>query len=149
MKRILVFLFFNFIVLYYSQNRTDDYKQLLDSAIAIKKNSIEKNVKNKNYYIINADNSKYSISNKILEENIKSIDIYDKENKFLIKKGINVWKVIPILNKDQLTIDIIDFSVFYKNNNYQFLNNGGSKVIFKYSCIEEKWLLIKESHSGI
>jgi len=149
MKRILALLFLNFIVLSYSQSTTDDYKQLLDSAIIIKKNSIEKNVKNKNYYIINADNSKYSISNKILEQSIKSIDIYDKGNRYLIKKGINVWKVMPILNRGQLTIDIIDFSVSYKNNNYQFLNNGGSKIIFEYSCTEKKWIILKESHSGI
>lgn len=38
------------------------------------------------------------------------------------KIGNYVWKIVPKLLKNQLIFSIIDFRVFYKNNNYEFIN---------------------------
>ncbi|SDQ14818.1 hypothetical protein SAMN05421664_0739 [Chryseobacterium soldanellicola] len=149
MKKILVIAFSYFTILFHSQVKIDDYKRLLDSAIIINKNHNESDLKNKSCYLITSDNSKYITSHFLLNSYFKSIEVYNKKNQNLLKKGINAWKIIPVMNKNKLIIKIIDLNIYYKNNNYQFINNGGATVIFEYSCKEEKWKLLTERYSGI
>lgn len=148
MKYKLIVLFSGLIFLCHSQNKIDDYKKIIDSAVVIKKNNYE-NDHHKKYYLLNSDNTKYNIDNKQAVFFNNSINIYDKKNKKILKKGVYVWKIIPELTKNQLTVKIIDFRVFYKNNNYEFINNGGSIVVFEYSCSENVWKLLSEKHFGI
>lgn len=129
---------------FHSQNKeNDEYKKLIDSAISIKL----QNGKITEQYILNSDNMPYKVNNEI--RGLKTINIYDKKNKKILTKGINVWKIIPILNKNKLEIRIIDFSLILQKNNYQFANGGGSTFIFEYSCQSKNWELISEKHSGI
>jgi hypothetical protein len=165
---ILCFLFYASI--FKAQKLDNEWNVLRDSAIVIKADDLykfyneqlSKDVHTENWKIF-LDNFTHSINNLyLLDENNKSfkinktskisfkgIDIYDKKNRKLLKQGIDVWKVIQILNGNRITITIIDFKVTYKNKNYQFANGGGSTIVFEYSCSEDQWKLLTVKHSGI
>ena len=172
MKKIiflrLCFVFFSLVIK--AQKTDNEYKILRDSAIVIKSNDLykfyieqsNKDIHTENWKIF-LDNFTHSINNLyLIDQNnqsfkidastkiqFKEIDIYDKKSRSLLKKGINVWKVIQQLNGNKIIIKIIEFKVTYKNKNYQFTNGGGSEIFFQYSCEEKKWKLIKEEHKGI
>lgn len=78
-----------------------------------------------------------------------SIDIYDKKNRGLLKKGIHAWKILPVLKGNRFIINIVDFNITYKNRNYNFANGGGATVIFEYHCDTSKWVLMNTKWSGI
>ncbi|MPS72941.1 MAG: hypothetical protein E2590_07265 [Chryseobacterium sp.] len=117
---------------------------MIDSALVIKSKCNKAN----KFYIINSDNSPYITKNSNLK-GLETIDIYDKKNKNLLKKGIGVWKVFPSLNSNLLKIKIIEFAVYYKSDNYDFSNNGGSTTVFEYSCKDGIWKLLSTENSGI
>lgn len=145
MKYRLTLLFLGLVVFSYSQDKIDDYKKMIDSAIIIKKN-ISNNAWRKKYYLINSDNAKYITNKRQAIFFNDPINIYDKKNRKLLKKGIYVWKIVTELVNNQLIVNIIDFRVFYKNNNYEFINNGsGSTLIFEYSCQYGRWKLLPEN----
>ncbi|MCD0465072.1 hypothetical protein [Flavobacterium sp. ENC] len=152
----------------YSQNKLDDYKRLIDSTIVIKSVETyrdfqgELNKKNetdnwKNYiadykhhieniYLIDNNNQAYLMPmSKDIEIKFKQIDIYNKKNKKLLKEGIDVWKIIPNLENNQLKTTIINFKVTCSKNKYQFANGGGTTTIFEYSCEQKKWILISST----
>ena len=172
MKTLKIFLVLLFTVKAYSQNRiTNDYKILIDSSIVIKSNNLLKSYKELSVKNVNIENDKALLNkssqlnndiyvigedyksvvlNKIKSEiALKTLDIYDNKNKSLLKKGVYVWKIIPMLKGDVLTITILDARMTYKNKKYNFMNGGGSTIVFQYSCEEKKWVLIKEEHTGI
>lgn len=172
MKTIKIFLVLLFFIKAYSQNkRINDYKTLLDSSIVIKANDfykfyneqlvkdihtenwkyyIEKLKKNINsIYITSVDGGSIDLNSIKTQIPLKTLDIYDKKNKSLLKKGISVWKVIPVLRGNVLTVTILDAKLTYKNKKYNFINGGGSTIVFQYSCEEKKWVLIKQEHTGI
>jgi hypothetical protein len=140
----------------YSQKEESDLKRMIDSAISIKANELfiqakKNNVVNssfKNLYLINENDLPYLYSSSESIE-FKYIDIYSPKSKKILKKGIFAWKILTSLTKDTFSITIIDFRITYKNNNYNYANGGGSKTIFKYSCQENKWILIESKISGI
>lgn len=171
MKKI-VYLLILFSINVFSQNKNEnDYKKLIDSALVIKASDFSKfyhqqlkkdeksdnwnkyltNLKNtiNNIYVIDENSSSVKLQNVKISIPLKTIDIDHHKNRRLLKKGINVWKVIPILHGNQLEIVIIEFKVIYKNKGYEFANGGGSTIVFQYSCEKEKWNLIKEEHKGI
>ncbi|WP_447635373.1 hypothetical protein [Flavobacterium microcysteis] len=164
MKRIfLIGLLLSFKL--YSQEKPNEYKKLVDSAITIKSNQaledfnhqLRKNINTENwrYYI---ENYKRRIENTyLIDENhqpyiiqpsnelgikFKQMDIYDSKNKKELKKGISAWKIVSGLNENKLKIDIIEFTINYANKKYIFANGGGSTFIYEYSCEEKKWILI-------
>lgn len=157
---------------FFSQNkRENDYKKLIDSALVLKANDLYKfynkqlqQEEKTDNWNININNLKETINNiYVIDENyfpiklenvnanipLKTIDIENPKHRSKVKKGINVWKVIPVLSGNELDITIINFTVTYKNKLYQFSNGGGSTVIFQYSCEEKTWKLIKEDHKGL
>lgn len=146
MQRLYIILtLLSFSIIYCQNNEKDDYKRLIDSAIVLKhlKNNLGK------YYIINSDNAPYLLSNSLKSKGLETISIYDKKNKRIFNKGINVWKVLPSLEGNTLKIVIIDFLVTYSRGAYQFSNGGGSTFIYEYSCRSKNWEMISEKHSGI
>ncbi|SHG41030.1 hypothetical protein [Chryseobacterium vrystaatense] len=149
MKKILILSFLSFAIISYGQVKGDDYKRLLDSAITIKYSMHKNNIKSKKYYLINADNSKYLITHPLMDKTFETINVYDKKNKSLVKNGINVWKIIPELDKNQLVIKIIDINIYYRNRNYQFINSGGTTIVFEYSCEEKRWRLLMKENSNM
>ncbi len=172
MKIIKIFLVLLFAVRAYSQDKiNNEYKILIDSSVIIKAKNLQnfyneklkRNTKADKNSAYSDDLKKHSNDIYVVDENykaiiintakygisLKTLDVYDKKNKSLLKKGISVWKVIPVLKGDVLTITIIDANMYYKNKKYNFINGGGSTIVFQYSCEEKKWVLIKEEHTGI
>ncbi|MCA6068271.1 hypothetical protein JI747_013835 [Chryseobacterium sp. RG1] len=172
MRKIIICFFVLIFGNIYSQNKKkDDLKKLIDSAIVIKANDLyrfynkelKKNRQDDNWniyinnlentinntYVIDHNSSSVKLENIKVAIPLKTIDIEDHKNRKLLKKGINIWKIIPNLNGSVLTINILDASLHLKNKKYEFSYGGGSTIIFQYSCEEEKWKLIKEEHKGI
>lgn len=172
MKTLKIFLVLLFAMKAYSQDKkTNDYKILIDSSIVIKANDyykfyneqLAKDIHTENWkyyieklkksinsiYIIDQDGRSIDLNSIKTQIPLKTLDVYDKKNKILLKKGVAIWKVIPVLKGDVLTITIIDANMYYKNKRYNFINGGGSTIVFQYSCEEKKWVLIKEEHTGI
>lgn len=155
-----------------SQNNTDNYKIMLDSAIVINMNKsfehynqeLKKDIKTdnwksylsdynnklKNVYLIDNDYNPYSLDKDKQElYRFKNIDLYKKQNKKLLKKGVNAWKISSNLNNNRLTISIIDFFITFDNGKYNFANGGGSTTIFEYNCNKMDWELINNITNGI
>lgn len=132
----------------------DDFKIMIDSAISIKYSQFFKVVSNQNnkYYLENLyllDEQDQPFINLLLSKKFKSINVYDKRNRKIIKKGIYAWRVFTVLNKNQFVVNIVDFYITYKDHNYSFGNGGGSKTIFEYDCSEIRWKFISSQNIGI
>ena len=153
-----------------AQDKDDDYKRLVDSAIVIK--SLEeykyleiassKNIKTDNWnyhirnykhyleniYLIDSEYRPYAISSSIKNSiKFKEMDICN--SKKIFKKGISAWQIRPKLKNNELKIDIINFGIKYSKKIYNLANGGGTTVIFEYQFEAKKWVLISVKHSGI
>ncbi|MBZ5858545.1 hypothetical protein [Flavihumibacter profundi] len=149
MKNIL--LIWSFFVSYasFSQGKIDEYKKMIDSAIIIQNSLHSSTPGERVIHLVDENNNPYILILDKDQQNFKSIAIFSKENRRLIKKGIRAWKVFPVLIKNKLVVTIIDYYITYKNKNYNFANGGGAKVIFEYSCDQEKWIFVSSNWSGI
>jgi hypothetical protein len=171
MKRIfLIGLLLSFKL--YSQEKPDEYKKMIDAAIIIKSDQVlekfnhelSKNLNTENWrsyiekyksrientYLIDENHHPYTIQpSNVPGIEFKQMDIYDSKNKKELKKGISVWKIVSNLNENKLKIDIIEFTVNYRNKKYIFANGGGSTFIYEYSCEERKWILISNKTNGL
>ncbi|WP_336833480.1 hypothetical protein [Sphingobacterium siyangense] len=149
MKKImLIILSFVVCFIVYGQSK-DEYKRMVDIAIILQTKYLDQNPYNEDIYLIDANDRAYYLSLDNKKNKFSSIDVYDKKNKGRLKKGIHAWKILPILNGNRLTVNIVDFRVRYKNDNYSFANTGGAIVIFEYHCATGKWVLMKTTWSGI
>lgn len=156
----------------YAQEKSDNYKKMIDSAITIKSNQVlkeyndelNKNVNTENWksyiesykirlentYLIDENNYPYKFqSSNETGIKFKQIEIYDTKNRKALKKGIDVWKIVPSLSGSKLKIDIIDFKVTYADKKYKFANGGGSTFIYEYSCEEKKWILLSAKTNAL
>ncbi len=139
----------------HAQQEKDDLKKMVDSAINIKYVQVRSGDKSAsldsyfdNLYLINEHNQSLDYLS-VNNLKLKRINIYDKGNRKILKKGINAWKVLTVLNKNMLEVNIIDFRITYRNNNYYFSNGGGAIAIFEFSCDENKWKLNYFQNRGI
>ncbi|UOX34444.1 hypothetical protein LXD69_02775 [Flavobacterium sediminilitoris] len=172
MKFKILILFLGINLSLFSQNNTDNYKTMLDSAVVIKLNEVykhyneelKKDIKTENWksyiseyknrleniYLIDNNHNPFHLDKyKPVTNNFKEINLYEKKNKKILKKGINAWKVSSTLSKNQLSIFIIDFIITYSDGKYNFSNGGGSTIIFKYDCNKMNWELINNTTVGI
>lgn len=172
MRKIILFVLIITFTNFFSQNKKEnDYKKLIDSALVLKANDLYKfynkqlqqqekdvnwniNINNlkeiiNSIYVINENFSPVKLENVNADIPLKTLDIENPKNRKILKKGLNVWRIIPVLSGNELKITIINFTVTYKNKLNHFSNGGGSIIIFQYSCEEEKWKLIKEEHKGL
>lgn len=139
-----------------AQNKnTNEYKILVDSAISVVVENyyqqLNENISKKSFiiYIVDENSKPIDLDNVKSKLLLKTIDVNNKKNRKLLKKGLRILKIQPFLQGNTITITIIDFLVNYKNKEYHYFNNGGSSVLFEYSCKEEKWVLTKVTHIGI
>jgi hypothetical protein len=149
MRNVLWIILFFISRTSFGQSGIDDYKKMVDSAIIIQTTLPVFSSGKGNVYLIDQSNEPYILLSDKDQLKFKTISIYSKENRSIIKKGIKAWKVVPMLNKNKLTVHIVDFAITYKNKKYNFSNGGGAEVIFEYSCDQDKWVLVKSSWSGI
>ncbi|UPT69697.1 MAG: hypothetical protein M0D53_11075 [Flavobacterium sp. JAD_PAG50586_2] len=171
MKNIFLIAILTININLYSQTKVDDYKRLVDSTIVIKsietynhfQSELSKNIKTDNWkyyidnykhsieniYLLDSNNHPYSIGlQKDINVKFKLIDIYNKKNIKLLKKGIDTWKIIPNLENNKLIVTIINFKVIYYKNEYKFVNGGGTTIIFEYQCNEKKWTLVSNKSTA-
>lgn len=145
--KCLLILFFS-IYLSKGHSQQNDYKRLIDSAISLKikyiiefsTNIEQRNTLLNDIYLMDNNESPYIYSSTNYGIQFKTIDIKSSKSKKILKKGIKAWKVFPILKDNKFTIKVIYFRVFYKNNSCYFVHNGGTQVVFLYSCEEKKWV---------
>ncbi|PVD49392.1 hypothetical protein DC498_25250 [Terrimonas sp.] len=133
----------------FGQNRVDDYRKMIDSAIIMQTISMENFEDKGGIYLIDQNDQPYIFLSNKDQSKFKPISVYAKNNRKLLKNGVNAWKVIPALANNKLVIHIVDFTITYKKRNYNFANGGGAKVVFEYSCKNDRWELTESKWSGI
>jgi hypothetical protein len=170
MKSIFsIFLIVTFSPSLYSQK--NDYKILADSAISIKAKYeyddylelLNKPYKDhsdssyievrkdylQNIYLIDENNNPYFFDNRNSKIKFKTISIYDKRNRKILKKGefgIKAWKIRSILKGNELSIYIPDYNIKSENDkrlSFTTSPDGSFGVIFKYFLAENKWKIIR------
>ncbi len=152
MKRTLVLLLLVCPCVGFSQNATiplaftkeNFYQTMIDSAITLRlvlcKQDIEKgNINIGEYYLLDEKYRYYYYSKRGVT--FKTIDIYSPKNKKLLKKGIWCWGIRPFLINNVMVIFLVDLSISYKNNMYNFSQGSGSRTTFEYNCDQQKWVL--------
>lgn len=144
---LLVITFFSIVSM--GQEVEDKYSQLIDSAIILQINTLGIWEKEIGITLIDRNNQPYFLRADTLRSRFKSISFYSRNGKRDLKNGKRVWKVIPLLERNKLVIQIIDFNVYYKKRGYQFVNGGGATVVFEYSCSSNQWNLVKSKWSGL
>jgi hypothetical protein len=157
MKRLIVIIVFFFSIKGHSQRQVSDFKEMIDSAIYLKSLAFSKTAKNhtvriaynKDLYLIDENNFPYEYKGRFTILKFKAINLSKARNKSILKRGIQAWKIIPVLKGNKVTISIIDFFITYKNGNYNYANGGGSETVFEYLCSENKWMLIDFKNQGI
>ncbi|KLT65387.1 hypothetical protein [Pedobacter sp. BMA] len=133
----------------YGQIKDDDYKKMIDTAIVMQTNGSNKTPYRPGIYLIDAKDQGYMLTSAANKKKFGYINVYDKKNKNLLKKGINAWKVLPVLSGNRLIIRVIDLNVIYRNNIYKFGNGGGAAVTFEYLCDKNKWVFKETNWSGL
>ena len=131
----------------------DDYAHIIDTAIWIVRAPDTNHLKTvqEDLYLLDSEDHPLNYLHLPQSFSFKFIDIYSRNNKDKMIKGIHAWKVIPKLYGNRLTITIIDFGIRYdeRNNTYRFANGGGYDVVFKYDCASNRWLFIDSNGGGI
>lgn len=140
----------------YSQaKRTNEYKGLVDSAISIliehTYGNLSENTSDESLiiYVVDENSKQINLDNVKSRLTLRTIDIEDRKNRKLLKKGLRIWQVTPALNGNIITVNVVKFLVNYRSKMYYYTNGGGSAVFFQYSCEEEKWMLSKVEHNSI
>lgn len=139
----------------YSQQdaKKNEYKVLIDTAISVfadyKYKHLGEDYSGETYYVVDEHSKQIFITNIDTNLSLKTIDIKDKKNIKLIKKGIRVFQVSSVLNGNEISVSIINFIVRYKGKTYYYINNGGATILFQYSCDNEKWILAKVEYNTI
>lgn len=133
----------------YGQKTNDDLKKMLDSAVILQTKHPDKVPFREGIYLIGENNHAYILSSQVDREKFSEININDKRNRNLLKKGIDVWKVSSTLRGSEFVISIIEFKVRYKNRNYSFTNMGGARVTYEYLCDKNRWVFQNTHWLGI
>jgi hypothetical protein len=81
-----------------------------------------------------------------------TIEYLDKEA--IKKKGkqsqFHLIVIKPLeLRNDKIVVNVIDYFVDYGKHNFNYANSGGSKLIFKYDCNKESYILQEKTQGGI
>lgn len=152
---MLLFIFLIAMTVYSQDKRTNKYRELVDSAISIlvkhTYENLDENTSKEDLiiYVVDENSKQISLDNIKSRLTLRTIDVKDRENRKLLKKGLRIWQVTPVLNGNIITVNVVNFLVNYKRKMYHFVNGGGSAVFFQYSCEEQKWILTKVEHSSI
>lgn len=131
------------------------YGNTLHSFFQSEKSKYENDEKNKEYinnlenkinnlYLLDENNNSIKVSSEASKIRFKQIDIFDKKNRKILEKGIDVFKVFKNLDSDKFTVKIIEFKVRYNKGKFNFVNTGGTEEHYKYSCEKKKWIIVKE-----
>lgn len=157
MKQLLYILFLISYTFMFSQSKEGEMKALYASAIDNHMDNAKKlydkgvsKIHVKELYFIADMIPKEHLPNEVKGYKINYINMYKKNNKAMVKKGIKAISIQPMqLEENRILIDLIDFSITHKKGNYHFSNGGGSTTVFEYSCQEKKWMHKETKFNGI
>ncbi|MGA6119346.1 hypothetical protein [Sphingobacterium anhuiense] len=133
----------------YGQNKNDDYKKMVDSAIVIQTMVPDKVPYRSGIYLLDGRDQAYTLTSDTHQKKFSYMNVYDKGSKSLLRKGVEAWKVLPVLSGNKLIVKIICYNITYKKYNYNFANAGGATVIFEYSCEKDTWIFKETKWIGI
>ena len=155
MKLYLVILLLSCFLNASSQKRQDDFKRMIDSALYLDSYSLHEYIKKigkepplEVRYLINESDVAYIYTSPFDDIKFKYINVFSQKSEAVLKEGILAWKIFTSLQENRFIINIIEFTITYKNGIYNYGNGGGSDTIFEYSCDKNKWILIKSKWSG-
>ena len=79
----------------------------------------------------------------------KPIGLRDKKYRQILKKGVSFIKVFTKMESNRFIVTILDAGSSYKKGRLFFLtsSDGGKKVVFEYSCEDDKWKPVQEDIS--
>lgn len=145
----------NAIAIYSQDKKTNEYRELIDSAISIFIEHTYENISDNSskedliIYVVDENSKEINLDNVKSKLTLKTIDVKDRKNRKSLMKGLKISQVIPTLDGAVFKVTIINFLANYKGGRYHYVNSGGSTVYFQYSCEEGKWILSKVEHSSI
>lgn len=145
----------NAMTIYSQDKKTNEYRELIDSAISIFIEHTYENINDNTskedliIYVVDENSKVINLDNVKSKLILKTIDVKDRKNRKSLKKGVKISQVIPTLDGAVFKVTIINFLVNYKGKRYYYVNSGGATVFFQYSCEEEKWILTKVEHNSI
>lgn len=139
----------------YSQDKEhNEYRTIIDSAIDILIENTYQKINEKDFnnnlviFIVDENLKQLNLDNIKSKNLLKTIDVKDKKNIKLLRKGIKIWQVKPVLRGNIITVNVIYFMVSYKNKMYEFVNSGGASFTFEYFCEEERWITTEVKYNS-
>lgn len=144
---ILVFLLFFSFGRLLAQSSKNEIKIMIDSAINLVYHfnkedsirSIEKLGFFHNIYILDEQDRPLNYLHDTLDKRFHYMDIYSKRAFEIFKKGIRAWKIVARLQGNVFSINIIDYTVTHKKNDYRFAKGASNTVIFELDCSKHEW----------
>lgn len=74
----------------------------------------------------------------------------DEIKKLSSKESIQLIVIRPaVINAKSIIINVIDFNVKFRKNNFSYSNGGGSKIEFVYDCVNDCFKIGKIKQGGI
>lgn len=149
MKKIILLTFLFLSASCFSQNNDSDTKNMYALAIENHLKQVEEYIKDgiltyniEDIYFISEYVQRENLPEFIGNYRVNYLNIYDRENTRLLKKGVRAISVQPIsIVKNKIEIYLIDFNIKLKNQEYKYSNGGGSTSTFEFSCDSNKWEL--------
>ncbi|QQS51016.1 MAG: hypothetical protein IPM71_15810 [Bacteroidota bacterium] len=150
MKKILIILGLVTCISAFSQEYNDTtniYYKSLKLHIAY----LKSNVNNGSNNVIVEYNEQTTINLPTQIDNFKiSYSNRDEIKKLSAKEAIQLIVIKPVvINQNRIFVNIIDFTVNYKRGNFNYVNCGGSKIEFKYDCLNNYFKVENLKQGGI
>lgn len=126
----------NAMTIYSQDKKTNEYRELIDSAISIFIEHTYENINDNTskedliIYVVDENSKVINLDNVKSKLILKTIDVKDRKNRKSLKKGLKISQVIPTLDGAVFKVTIINFLVNYKGKRYYYVNSGGGNRIF-------------------
>jgi hypothetical protein len=93
------------------------------------------------YFVESANQITNNLPRTINGMNIDYLDKAAIKNKGKVSQ-FHLIVIRPMkLVENKIEINLIDYFIDYKKRNFNYVNTGGSKLIFKYDCTKEHYVL--------
>lgn len=148
MKKILTFIIFCTSFIAFSQELNTDPKEMYSLSMKNHIRQIENYIKEgiityklEDIYFISEYVPRDVLPEFIDNYKVNYLNIYDKGNTRLLKKGIRAISIQPIkLSNNKIQVYLIDFDVILKKGKYKYSNGGGSITTYEFSCDFNGWV---------
>lgn len=163
MKYLIVLIFFstNYYTICAQRPPSDDIRAMMDTSVKMTYQNIKYIALNsgqdlkflENIYLMDSRYMPLNYLSDSVNKIFKFINIYEKENRKLIIKGIPIWEVTGELKNNLFLIRVNEWTLKYypkdKQSKYHLSTSGGNKIYFEYDCVKEKWVFKSINFYGI